>query len=62
METLYPSEAPRKKLEAPGLDRDLHDIESLSRVCGIRLEVFERIDPDVVARIAISALRFAELS
>jgi len=53
----FPSRALREELEALGVPRDEHDLVALSARFGFRLERFEGVDVDTVARLLISALR-----
>ncbi len=53
----YPSRALRDELEALGVPRDEHDLAALSARFGFRLESFQDMEVDTVARLLISALR-----
>ncbi len=53
----YPSRVLRDELEALGVPRDAHDLAALSARFGFRLEPFQDMEPDTVARLLISALR-----
>ncbi len=53
----YPSRVLRQELEALGVPRDEHDLVALSARFRFRLEHFEDVDVDTVARLLISALR-----
>ncbi len=53
----YPSRALRDELEALGVPRDEHELAALSARFGFRLEPFQDMEVDTVARLLISALR-----